>query len=190
MVNSSKLLKFNVIAAACENMGIGVNGDIPWRLKKEMAYFTRMTSTTEDSNKRNAVIMGRRTWDCIPLKYRPLPGRFNVVISNTINETGYDDVPVFKSLDKAVGALKEPPYSESIEAVWIIGGSSLYEEAINSPLCDKIYLTRVKGNFECDTFFPNIPSFYKEIQEENVPSGVQEENGISYVYTVLKQVSK
>lgn len=187
MCNTNKLLKFKVIAAACENMGIGIKGDIPWRLKNEMAYFTKMTSTTKGTNKKNAVIMGRKTWESIPLKYKPLSDRFNVVISNTLEDTGYENVPVYKSLDQAMEAIRESPYSETIEDIWIIGGSRLYEEAINSPLCDKIYLTRVKGKFECDTFFPNIPPHYKEIQEEGVPKELQEEKGISYMYTVLVQ---
>ncbi|RWS18311.1 dihydrofolate reductase-like protein, partial [Leptotrombidium deliense] len=57
---------FALIAAQCENRGIGISGRLPWRLKNEMAYFTDVTSKTEDDKKRNAVVMGRKTWDSIP----------------------------------------------------------------------------------------------------------------------------
>ncbi|KAH9628953.1 hypothetical protein HF086_016665 [Spodoptera exigua] len=78
-------VKLNLIAAACENMGIGVNGALPWRLKKEMAYFTTMTTKVKDPSKVNAVIMGRRTWDCIPDKYRPLSDRVNIVLTHNVD---------------------------------------------------------------------------------------------------------
>lgn len=74
-------LKLYLIAAASENLGIGINGNLPWRLKSEMAFFTHMTSKTKDIKKKNVVVMGRRTWDCIPPKYRPLQGRINIVLT-------------------------------------------------------------------------------------------------------------
>ncbi|XP_026316371.1 dihydrofolate reductase-like isoform X3 [Hyposmocoma kahamanoa] len=79
-------VKLNLIAAACDNMGIGVNGTLPWRLKNEMAYFSKMTSGVTDSSKKNAVIMGRQTYDCIPDKYRPLSGRVNIVLTRSVEE--------------------------------------------------------------------------------------------------------
>lgn len=76
-----------MIAACCQNNGIGIKGNLPWKLKSEMAYFTRVTSETKDQNKQNAVIMGRKSWDSIPNKFKPLPGRINVVISQTMSPT-------------------------------------------------------------------------------------------------------
>ena len=66
----TKKISFKLIVAACEGNGIGKGGNLPWRLQSEMAYFAKMTKTTEDSTKKNAVIMGRKTWQSIPEKFR------------------------------------------------------------------------------------------------------------------------
>ena len=75
-------MKFNLIVAACgKSLGIGLNGELPWKLKSEMKYFAETTTKTKDFDKMNAVIMGRKTWESIPLKFRPLKNRFNVILS-------------------------------------------------------------------------------------------------------------
>ena len=75
-------MKFNLIVAVCgKSFGIGNNGQLPWRLKSEMKHFASTTTTTKDTSKRNAVIMGRKTWDSIPRKFRPLKNRLNLVLS-------------------------------------------------------------------------------------------------------------
>ena len=95
--------EFNLIVAACENMGIGVNGSLPWRLRKEMKYFATMTKRTENPEKRNAVIMGRKTWESIPQKFRPLAGRINVVLTRQEGyQAGNNDVIVCKSLQVSI----------------------------------------------------------------------------------------
>nr|XP_014276536.1 dihydrofolate reductase-like isoform X2 [Halyomorpha halys] len=127
MSQPTRKMKFKLIAAVSENMGIGYKGGLPWRLKKEMQYFTDMTSRTINPDKRNAVVMGRKTWESIPPKYKPLPNRKNVIISTTMKDSSYEDVPVFRSLDEAVDGLSKPPLLDVIEDVWIIGGSMLYE---------------------------------------------------------------
>ena len=72
----------NLIVAACgKSLGIGNNGQLPWRLRKEMKHFASLTSTTKDPNLCNAVIMGRKTWESIPVKFRPLKNRLNVILS-------------------------------------------------------------------------------------------------------------
>jgi dihydrofolate reductase len=70
-----------IIVAATKSNGIGQSGKLPWRLSKEMAYFARVTSSAPEE-RRNAVIMGRKTWESIPAKFKPLPKRFNVVVSH------------------------------------------------------------------------------------------------------------
>ncbi|KAG5329251.1 DYR reductase, partial [Acromyrmex charruanus] len=178
--------KLELIAAACENMGIGVNGDLPWRLKTEMAYFTRMTTNTKCKNKRNVVLMGRRTWECIPEKYRPLKDRINMVLTSQSLDYG-DDAIVCKSiphvLDVILGMQNE------VERVWVIGGSSVYKSAMESPHFGRLYLTRIKKKFECDTFFPSIPNDFVLIEDPMVPQGIQEEKGIEFVYEVYKRSS-
>ena len=70
-----------IVAAASTSMGIGKQGKLPWRLSADMAHFKDVTSTTSSALKRNAVIMGRATWESIPPRFRPLPSRLNVVLS-------------------------------------------------------------------------------------------------------------
>ncbi|KAG8239378.1 hypothetical protein J437_LFUL019090 [Ladona fulva] len=178
--------RLNLIAAACENMGIGIKGRLPWKLKSEMAYFTKMTSQTKDPNKKNAVIMGRKTWQSIPLKYRPLADRVNVVLSSNKIEVD-DDVLLCSSLEMAMAQLQQPPLGETIETVWVIGGSSVYKESLNMPECHRIYLTNVKALYECDTFFPEILPAFKLLQDPDVPQGEQEENGVKYEYKVYEK---
>jgi dihydrofolate reductase len=74
-------MRFHVVVAASENGGIGVNGQLPWRLKGDMAFFKALTSGTHGPPGRRAVIMGRKTWESIPPSFRPLAGRTNVVLT-------------------------------------------------------------------------------------------------------------
>nr|GAT44172.1 predicted protein [Mycena chlorophos] len=72
--------RLTLIVAATKANGIGQNGQLPWRLPKEMAYFARAT-TNAPADSSNAVVMGRNTWESIPTKFRPLKSRHNVVVS-------------------------------------------------------------------------------------------------------------
>ncbi|XP_067003325.1 dihydrofolate reductase [Anabrus simplex] len=177
----------NLIVAVSSNMGIGVNGDLPWRLKKELAYFSRMTKLTSDESKKNAVIMGRKTWESIPQKNRPLAGRVNIVLSRSILDLG-EGVLVHNSLESALGSLNQSPLKDQIEIAWVIGGSSLYKEVMESSLCHRMYITRVLKEFECDTFLPEIKPSFTPVLDPNVPEGIQEENGIQYGYEVYQQL--
>ena len=75
---------FQLVVAATRNMGVGRGGTLPWRLPGDMAYFKDLTQRTADPCKQNAVIMGRKTWESIPARFRPLTGRINVVLSRSI----------------------------------------------------------------------------------------------------------
>ncbi|KAG7189134.1 hypothetical protein KM043_008702 [Ampulex compressa] len=179
-------LGLNLIAATCENMGIGINGTLPWRLKGEMAFFTRMTTNTEDNKKKNVVLMGRRTWECIPKKYKPLRDRVNMVLTTQSLDYG-DEAIVCKSIPHALEIISKPPLKDQIERIWVIGGSSVYKAAMESPNFHRLYLTRIKKHFECDTFFPNVPNNFDLINDGDVPSGLQEENGLQYEYQVYER---
>ncbi|KPI96482.1 PREDICTED: dihydrofolate reductase [Papilio xuthus] len=179
----------NLIAAACENMGIGVNGTLPWKLKKEMAYFTTMTMKVKDESKLNAVIMGRRTWDCIPDKYRPLNDRVNIVMTRHVDEVKTkvpEGVVVVPSLDEAVKYIEG---REDIESTWVIGGSSIYKAAMEHENCGKIYLTEIQKSFDCDAFFPNIDTQqFHLVDEEEIPGERQLEGDISYFFRVYRKL--
>ncbi|XP_022213566.1 dihydrofolate reductase [Drosophila obscura] len=183
------MLRFNLIVAVCENFGIGLKGDLPWRLKSELKYFSRTTKRTSDPNKRNVVIMGRKTYFGVPASKRPLPERLNIVLSTTLQPAELpSDVVLCPSLEEAMKHLEAETLRDQIENVWIVGGSGVYEEAMASPRCNRLYITKIQQNFECDTFFPSIPDGFREVSPDaDTPLGVQEENGIKYEYKVLEK---
>ena len=120
-----------IVAAASTSMGIGKQGKLPWRLSADMAHFKDVTSTTSSALKRNAVIMGRATWESIPPRFRPLPSRLNVVLSRQPPAalragTGPgipDDVLVCASLSAALEQLASGAHADDIERVFVIGGA-------------------------------------------------------------------
>ncbi|XP_055858908.1 dihydrofolate reductase [Episyrphus balteatus] len=184
------MLKFSLIVAVCKNFGIGIKGDLPWHLKQELKHFSRTTKKINDSNKKNVVIMGRKTYFGVPESKRPLPDRINIVLTRNPVPSDYpESVILCSSLEQAMKRLEEDNDLKSvIENVWIVGGSEVYKEAMASPRCDRLYLTEVDATFECDAFFPEIPSDFKEIPlDDDMAKGVQEENGIQYVYKILKK---
>lgn len=179
---------FFVIAAACYNNGIGFKNKLPWRLKNELEYFNRMTTKNNETNLKNVVIMGRKTWSSIPPKYRPLKDRTNVVLSHTVSTIeDRDSVDhIFTSLPAALEGVSQLRNKGN---VWIVGGQSIYEEALKLPQCKRIYLTRIHAQFECDTFFPEIdPTIYKETKCPDVPGEEQEEDGVRYNFTVYDRI--
>lgn len=183
--------KINLIVAVCENFGIGVNGKLPWRLKSELAFFKRMTLHTEDASKKNMVIMGRRTWDSIPEKFRPLPGRVNVILSKQPRQDNVpEDVQVFPSFEAVVEELKQQSVSEKIETAWVIGGSSVYQTALKSPFCHRIYLTKIRKAFDCDTFLEPIEEEnFKRVEDPAVPQDTQVEDEIAFDYIVFERTN-
>lgn len=93
-----------------------------------MLYFTKMTSTTKDSRKKNVVIMGRRTWDSIPPKFKPLSDRINFVLSRSqLDLNQYQDVYGFTSWKEIQDKLNDNKFKDCYEIVWIIGGSRVYK---------------------------------------------------------------
>lgn len=151
-----------IVAATASTFGIGKNGDLPWKLAGDMAFFKRQTVTAAPS-KRNVVIMGRKTWESLPVKFRPLAQRINVVLSRNPLIRQQLNLPetviVADSLDAALETLDSDEMKKEIDQIYIIGGESIYREAMASSLCSKIYLTQVDTEVpDLDTFFPFIPA--------------------------------
>jgi len=190
-------LKLNLIAACDAKMGIGRKNDLPWKLKNEMAYFNRMTTggkkdpgpNSDSENKRNVVVMGRKTYDSIPDKFKPLKNRLNVVLGTTIQIKDNQDAIAFKSWDQAMEYLASPQVQETTDKIWVIGGSHIYQAAIKSPLCHRIYLTKILQEFDCDTFFPKEfdESKYQLVSDPEVPSGEQVEGDVRYTFNVYER---
>lgn len=166
-----------LIAAVDKNLGIGKNGTMPWHLSDELKHFRNITTTVYTAGKQNAVIMGRTTWESLPENYRPLKDRLNIVITSGPKITGTDSTT--SSLEEAITQCNQDP---KIENIFIIGGASIYEQAINHPAISGIYLTEVDGNFDCDKFFPAIPPKF-DLTEV---LGEKEEGDTRYRYLLLK----
>ncbi|XP_026316370.1 dihydrofolate reductase-like isoform X2 [Hyposmocoma kahamanoa] len=153
-----------------------------------MAYFSKMTSGVTDSSKKNAVIMGRQTYDCIPDKYRPLSGRVNIVLTRSVEELKKRvprEVVVVNGLDEAIQHIEG---RQDIESTWVIGGSEVYKRSMVHPACDKIYLTEIQKSFECDTFFPSIDhGQFVLVTEDGVPQDLQQEGDTPYYYRIYKK---
>jgi dihydrofolate reductase len=156
--------QFACVVAADQNRGIGRDNHLPWpRLRGDLAHLKQVTTTTRAAGARNAVIMGRHTWESIPPHFRPLPGRLNLVVSRTAPVLP-GDAQVASSLDQAL----EQAMEARVELIFVLGGGQLFAEAVTDPRCALIYYTRIGGVFSSDTFFPAFEE--KFLLEEAQPS--------------------
>jgi dihydrofolate reductase len=168
------MAEFDVVVAVDRRLGIGKGGELPWRLSGDLKFFKQLTTSVSDPGGRNAVIMGRKTWESIPPKRRPLPDRTNIVVTRDSNYAVPEGVIRASSLDDALAKLSNPP----TEHCFVIGGGEIYKQAVGDPRCRKIYLTAVSGEFGCDTFFPPFEQEF-ELAED---SPLQNENGIEFSF--------
>lgn len=158
----------------------------------------------------NAVIMGRKTWDSIPPKFRPLKGRLNIVISRSHAEPPVADVNPetdavkVGSLEQAIQYLQSSSTAAQTGKVFVIGGAQIYAAALQLREARRVLLTRVMTDFECDTFFPlqlsetegsGTGRWARRSKEdldqwtgEIVPEGIQEENQTQYEFQVWERV--
>ena len=137
-------MKFSLIVAMDLNRGIGKDNDLMWHLPAEMRFFT---STTKEQ----IVVMGRKNYDSIPEKYRPLPNRENVVLSRNANfDAGV--CKVFTSLNDCLSHFN----SEAERKLFVIGGGQIYAEALAHPDLNEMFITTIDHAFEPDTFFPEF----------------------------------
>ncbi|KAF2191487.1 hypothetical protein K469DRAFT_557044 [Zopfia rhizophila CBS 207.26] len=212
-----------LVFAATPTLGIGSAGQLPWpQLKQEMGYFARVTkrvlpSPIANSRKKlNAVIMGRKTWESIPLKFRPLKGRLNVVITRDVhnekwatlkNET--EEGPIIApSITAAVEALSEEELKKrdvECSRVFVIGGASIYKAALEMENTDRVLLTKIGKEYRCDTFFPVdfdgeegrkkgwARKSREELEEfvgEEVKEGGLEEQGVPFEFCLYEREVK
>lgn len=152
---------FSIVVAMDEQRGIGLNGKLPWHIPTELQHFAKLTKTTEDSNKQNAVIMGRKSWESLPLKYRPLPNRLNIVLTRHQDYELPDGTFRAGSLDEALQIAEQ----QNAENLFVIGGGNVFEEALAHPKCRRLYVTEVQKTFPCDTFLPPIDETQFRIKE-------------------------
>lgn len=140
-----------IIAAVAQNNCIGQENKLPWHIPEDLKNFKRLTTN-------KIVLMGRKTWESIPEKFRPLPQRTNIVISRQKNLIVPNGVQLFSSIDEAISAHQN-------EEVFVIGGAEIYNQAM--PLASRLFITEVNKIVAGDTFFPAIDSSrWREVNRE------------------------
>ncbi|MCB9188527.1 MAG: dihydrofolate reductase [Flavobacteriales bacterium] len=137
-------MKVSIIAALGKNNEIGKNNDLIWHLPKDMKFFTETTTG-------HYVIMGRKNWDSIPEKYRPLKNRVNVVVTRQ-KDFKAENCIVVSSVEEGI----ELARFEGETECFIIGGGQIYAHSLEEDLVDRMYLTHISEGFEADTHFPKI----------------------------------
>jgi dihydrofolate reductase len=142
-----------LIAAIGTQRGIGNKGQLLWRLPDDLRRFKEIT-------KNHPVIMGRKTWESIPEKFRPLPERTNIVLTRESDYAAPGAV-LAQSFPEALSLAKQ---ASGAEQIFAIGGQQVYECAL--PFADRIYLTRVESTAEADAFFPPYEEGFKIVSEE------------------------
>lgn len=185
MSKSVSVNPIRVIVAATREGGIGTGGRLPWRLRADTDFF-RDTTTRAEPGKRNVVIMGRKTWESLPLRCRPLPRRLNVVVTGTkIEKDGHstDFVRCVPTFAEAMGIERE---RDDVDQVFVIGGAMLYATALRwmeeHGRDHEILLTEIHHPFSCDTFFAYDADKYSTLSR----SELQCEAGIQFRYVQLK----
>ncbi len=145
---------FAIVVAVDADGGVGKGGVIPWHLPPDLRYFKALT--TGPGRQTNAVIMGRKTWRSIPGRFRPLPGRLNVVLSRNPGGLAVPaGVLVAGSLDAALALTADRAQR------FVIGGAQVYAEALARPECDRLAITRLDQGFGCDVVFPDVPQVFR-----------------------------
>ena len=157
---------------------IGAAGSMPWHLPEDMKHFSRLTAG-------HPVIMGRKTWESFPDKYRPLPGRTNIVITRQDGwgRTGdADGALAVKSLDDA---LLESQFAPGQQMVWIIGGGEIFRQSLD--LADVAVVTTIDAAADGDTFAPELG--YDWTAEASLPADgwLTAENGTRYRITLWRR---
>lgn len=170
----------SIIAAIGKNRELGKDNRLLWNIKEDMKRFKKLTEG-------HIVIMGRRTFESLPEKFRPLPNRVNIVITSQSDVTIFlrskKDSKVFlaQSLDEAIKKANDLVKSQNLpDEIFIIGGASIYKQAIN--LADKLYLTVIDKIYpEADVFFPE----YEKIFKKNIYNEKKEEGGLSFEFVEM-----
>jgi dihydrofolate reductase len=160
-------MKLHLIFARAANGVIGQNNTLPWHLPEDLAHFKRTTLGCP-------VIMGRKTWDSLPPKFRPLPGRLNVVVTRQENWHENGAKPAHDMRE----ALQ---FCEHSSDVWVIGGAQLY--ALAEPLASTAVVTEIEKDFTGDAYAPTLGAAWQETSREHHVAA----SGLPYNFVVYTQ---
>jgi dihydrofolate reductase len=165
--------KINLIWAQAHNRVIGKDGVMPWHLPEDLAHFKRTTLG-------HPVIMGRKTWDSLPTRFRPLPGRMNIVITRSSDFLAGQETSALRvatSLESALALASQ--HSE----VWVIGGAQIYAQAL--PLASTVVVTHIDASFEGDAFAPELGQEWNETKSESMVAN----NGLRLAFVQLNRIT-
>jgi dihydrofolate reductase len=158
-------MSLNLIFARARNGVIGHNNTLPWHLPEDLAHFKQTTLG-------QPVVMGRKTWESLPPKFRPLPGRTNIVVTRQ-SDWQAEGAVVAHSIEEAIKQC--PPDTQ----VWVIGGAEVYAQAM--PLATRAVITEIDADFEGDAFAPTFDASWQET--ERTPHNAA--NGLNYSLVTL-----
>lgn len=161
-------MKLALIVAIDSERGIGKNNDLMWHLPNDMKFFKETTQN-------QIVVMGRKNYDSIPEKYRPLSNRLNVVLTRN-SDFHAPGCEVFSSLESCLEYFK----NEEERTVFIIGGGEIYKMALESNRIDEMYITYIDKEYGADTFFPNFDTNQWE-SKEILSQEIDEKHEASFV---------
>lgn len=167
------MTQLRLILARARNGVIGRAGALPWHLPEDLAHFRRTTMGAP-------VIMGRRTWDSIPGKFRPLPGRRNIVVTRNpdwLPLPASDRVVRADSIEHALRCC------EGAEVAWVIGGAALFEAAL--PLASGAVVTEIDADFDGDVQAPSFGADWHETARESFTSTAAA--GLRYAISTLRR---
>ena len=135
-------MKCALIVAMGKHREIGKDNDLLWKLPRDMQFFKETTQG-------HTVVMGRKNWESIPERFRPLPNRKNIVISRNTDYKPEGAILISDLKDLA-------QYLEADKKCFIIGGAQIYQLALEQDLIDEMYITHVHETFDADTYFPFV----------------------------------
>lgn len=168
-------MNINLIWAQAKNRVIGYHGSMPWHLPEDLAHFRK---TTEN----NPVIMGRKTWESLPPRFRPLPNRRNIVLTRQTNWGGEFDRNVVIKANSIESSITPQIVGPGVREVWVIGGGQIYEQFL--PQASRIEVTEIQEEFEGDTLAPTIGPDWTEVGRiKNTSSNGVNFDFVSYVRT-------
>lgn len=143
---------YQAVVIATRDMGISKDGELPWTLPTDQKFFEDITTITSDPGKKNAVVMGRKSFEAIPPEKRPLSGRLNVVLtrSGCFDIASADNVLLCGSVSSAMELLAASPYNLSIEKVFLTGGGEIfrYIHCLIFFLCFLLLITILDGSWD------------------------------------------
>jgi dihydrofolate reductase len=160
-------MQIGLILARARNGAVGKDGVMPWHLPEDLAHFKRTTMGCP-------VVMGRKTWDSLPPRFRPLPGRRNIVITRQVDWSA-DGAARAASLAEALALCGDVPRA------WVIGGGQVWAQA--SSLADTAEVTEIDADFEGDTFAPRFEPPWREVARERHHSAT----GLDYSFVTYHQ---